>query len=124
MIGRALYRDSTSGNGWLLPVVGRFRQLYGCFFFLNLWSRGCSGFVGCSLFFSRLLAQQGKENDVADRVGARHQHRETVDSDAFATGRRHSIRESADVIFVHLVRFVVAAFAFPDLLLKSTALFF
>ncbi len=54
------------------------------------------------------------------RIG--EQHGEAVDADAFAGGGRHAEGEGADVVFVHLMRFFVAAGAFAELFFEAGAL--
>ena len=47
---------------------------------------------------------------------------EAVDADSLPSGRRHPVAEGANVIFIHLVRFLVAFFAHGDLHLEPPAL--
>src|SRR6266516_441094 len=48
----------------------------------------------------------------------------SVSSAALASCRGHTVRERANVVFIHLMCFVVAALAFFDLLLEAAALIF
>ena len=52
------------------------------------------------------------------------QHRQSIDADAFAGGRRQSIRQRANVVLVHLMGFFVAAGALAQLLLEAPPLLF
>src|SRR5438477_4657780 len=63
-------------------------------------------------FGSGVLPQFGpkkwKEDDVANRCRVGEQHRQAVDADSFAGGRRHSMRERANVVDVDLLWRLVA----------------
>src|SRR5262245_41156896 len=54
------------------------------------------------------LTHQRKQNYIPDRRAVRQQHDEAIDPDALAGGRRQTVLERADVVFVHRVRFEVA----------------
>ena len=69
-----------------------------------------------------LRTQEREEDDVADGFGVGEDHGEAVDADAFAGGGRETVAEGADVVFVHLMGFIVAAFFFGHLLLEAGAL--
>ena len=56
-----------------------------------------------------------EEDDIPDRALIRQNHDQTVDSDSFAAGRRHSVRESADIILVEHHRIFVPAFTLAHL---------
>ena len=56
------------------------------------------------------------------RIG--QQHAQAIDADAYATGRRHAVRQRANVVFIHLVSFFVAALALFQLRFKAAALIF
>src|SRR5213078_325337 len=47
-----------------------------------------------------LLAEQREQDHVADGVLAEEDHREAVDADADAAGRRHAVRERLDEVRV------------------------
>ena len=49
-----------------------------------------------------------EEHDVADRLAAGEEHREPVDAEADAAGRRHAVGERLDVVGVALLRLDVA----------------
>ena len=49
---------------------------------------------------SAALAERREEDDVADRLAAGEQHRQPVDAEAEAAGRRHPVRERLDVVGV------------------------
>src|SRR5208283_2961351 len=75
------------------------------------------------VFFLTLQGtQQRKENDVADGTRIGQQHGEPIDADAFAGSRRQSVRESTNVVLVHLVSLFVTAHPFAQLLLEAAAL--
>ena len=84
--------------------------------------------VGLALFggdlFGALLdgAHEGEENDVADGAGVGEEHGEAVDAYAFACGRWEAVAEGSDVVFVHLVGFVVALFLLVELVEEALAL--
>src|SRR5579862_9632947 len=62
------------------------------------------------LFFLALQGtQQREENYIANGARIGQQHSQAIDADALAGGRRQSVRQSANVILIHLVRFFVAA---------------
>ena len=66
-----------------------------------------------------LRAHEGEEDDVADGLGAGEEHGEAVDADAFAAGGGQAVGQGADVVFVHLVGFVVAGCALVELVFGS-----
>src|SRR5262245_4033685 len=66
----------------------------------------------------------GKENYVANGSGVGEQHGETVDANAFTSRRRHTVAESADIIFVHRVCLLIAPVSLRHLQLKAPLLFF
>ena len=51
-----------------------------------------------------------KQDNVADRMRVGQEHREAVDADSLAGRGRHSVTQRPHVVFVHGMRFVVAAF--------------
>jgi len=67
-------------------------------------------------------AHEGEEDYVADGAGAGEEHGEAVDADAFAGSGREAVAEGADVVFVHLHGFVVAAGFFGELGFEAGAL--
>ena len=84
--------------------------------------------VGLVLFggdlFGGLLdgAHEGEEDYVADGAGVGEEHGEAVDAYAFACGGRKAVAEGSDVVFVHLVGFVVALFLLVELVEEALAL--
>src|SRR6266516_2914317 len=71
-----------------------------------------------------LRPQKREQNHVANGLRVRQQHHQTIDAHAYASGGRHAVRESADVVFVHLMGFFVSALTFFELLLEAAALVF
>ena len=69
-----------------------------------------------------LGAQEGEEDNVADGFRVCEDHGEAVDAYAFSGSWWEAVAEGADVVLVHLVGFVVAAFFFGHLLLEAAAL--
>src|ERR1019366_1356411 len=74
-------------------------------------------------FFALQGTEQREENHISDGTRIGQQHGQAIDADAFACGRRQPVRQSANVVLVHLVSFFVAAGAFAELLLEAAALF-
>ena len=72
--------------------------------------------------FSR--TQQRKQNHVANGVRIRKQHAHAIDADAHASCGRHAVRQRANVVFIHLMSFFVAALALFQLRLETTPLIF
>src|SRR5579871_1979135 len=71
---------------------------------------------GCDLVGALLDgAHEGEEDDVADGAGVGEEHSEAVDAYAFACGGREAVAEGSDVVFVHLVGFVVTLFLLVEL---------
>src|SRR3970040_1724003 len=68
-------------------------------------------------------AEKGKENDLADGAAVGEQHGEAVDADAFPGRGRQAVGEGADVVFVHLMGFQVAALALAQLVAEAFVLF-
>jgi len=56
----------------------------------------------------RFGPQKREEDDVANRLRIGEQHRQAIDADSFAGGRRHSMSKRANVIEVDLLRNFVA----------------
>src|ERR1700687_4930329 len=50
----------------------------------------------------RFRTQLREQNDVADRRRVRQEHRQTIDADAFARGRRHAVAQRTYVVPVDL----------------------
>src|SRR5258708_23095263 len=75
-------------------------------------------------FLRRLRPQQREEDHIANRARAGQQHGQAIDADALASGRRQTIRQRPDVVFIHGVRLFIAALFFAQLLLDAPALFF
>src|SRR5262245_65381094 len=73
--------------------------------------------------FLRFRAHVREEDHVADRMLICQDHDQAVDPDPFATGRRHPVRERADVILVEHHRLLVASLALSHLFLEAAALF-
>ena len=69
----------------------------------------------------RFGPQQRKEDDVANRRRIGEQHRQPVDADAFAGGRRHAVSERANIIDIDMLRHFVATLR--DLRQESALLF-
>ncbi len=69
-------------------------------------------------------AHEGEEDYVADGAGVGEEHGEAVDAYAFACGGREAVAEGSDVVFVHLVGFVVALFLLVELVEEALALVF
>jgi len=67
------------------------------------------------------FSHQREQNHVSDRWAIGQEHHEPIDADAFAAGRRQAVLERPDVIFVHRVRFEVAARAVLELRLEPPA---
>ncbi len=67
-------------------------------------------------------AHEGEEDDVADGAGVGEEHGEAVDAYAFACGGGQAVAEGSDVVFVHLVGFVVALFLLVELVEEALAL--
>jgi hypothetical protein len=64
----------------------------------------------------------GKQNYVPNRGASRQHHHEPVDADPFPAGRRQTVFERPDVVFVHHVGFGVTFAPFLELLLETAAL--
>ena len=67
-------------------------------------------------------AAQREEENVADRRAVGQEHDQSVNADAQAACRRQAIFQCAAVVFVHLMRFVIAAFPFLHLFDEAVAL--
>src|ERR1019366_2733402 len=81
--------------------------------------------LGAVLFlflFALQGTQQREEDHIADGARIGQQHGQPIDANAFTCGRRQSIRQSANVVLIHLVGFFVAARAFAALPLEAPAL--
>src|SRR5690349_1398065 len=65
---------------------------------------------------------QRKQDDVPDGRAVGEQHDEPIDADALARGGWHAELEGADVVLVHLVRFLVAAGTAAQLLFEAPPL--
>src|SRR5678815_557357 len=65
---------------------------------------------------------QRKEDDVADRRAVREQHHQAVDSHTFACRWRHAVLQSANVVFVHFMRFLIAAGSATELIFEPPTL--
>src|SRR5690242_1672862 len=68
------------------------------------------------------FSHQREQYDIPYRGAVRQQHHESIDADAFAAGRRETVLQRADVVFVHLVRFQIAACTVLQLRLEAAAL--
>src|SRR5579862_602254 len=86
----------------------------------GLLSVPCALCVLCGDSFFR--PQQRKQNHIPDRVLIGQQHANSIDADAHSPCRRHSVRQRANVVFIHLVRFIVATLALFQLRLKAGTL--
>src|SRR6476469_7566947 len=68
------------------------------------------------------LAHCRKQLDFADRIATAQQHHQTVDADADAARRRHSVFQGEDEVLVIRLGLLVPALAILDLLLEAGAL--
>jgi len=63
-----------------------------------------------------------EEDHLADRSLVGQQHGQPVNADTQATGGRHAVHKSQDVVLVHRMGFLVASLGTQPLLFKSLAL--
>ena len=65
---------------------------------------------------------QREEKDVADGRAVGQEHDQAVNANAQAACRRQAVFQSTAVVFIHLMRFVIAAFPFFHLFDEAVAL--
>ena len=65
---------------------------------------------------------QREEKNVADGRAVGQEHDQAVNANAQTACRRQAVFQSAAVVFVHLMRFVIAAFPFFHLFDEAVAL--